>query len=330
MRAFRALTAEELGGVIKRSLVMKNTKELSKGEVLVKVKYSCLNYYDILVLAGDRCAGAKYPITPGLDAAGIVVESVSDDFKPGDEVLITGYGMGTTVDGGLGEYIKVPAQWLISLPTGLTLKDAMTIGTEGLAAAIAVMEITSAGIDSKSKDILITGASIGTGAFATGIMSLCGYNVTAVTTKKNNDDFIQSIGAKKIIHYDDFIDKSEAMVLEEKYCAAIDTFGGDALRTIVMSIEKNGSVASCNMMLSKTATIPIQSIMSKGINILGIDAINCPKKLRLAAWYNLSGEWYLKTLPWLCDEISLLDIEEYIVRYVKGDVKGRIVVNHEM
>lgn len=330
MRAFRALTAEESGGALKRSLVMRNTKEISKGEVLVKVKFSCLNYYDILVLTGDKCAGAKYPVTPGIDAAGIVAESKSEHFKEGDEVIITGYGLGSSIDGGLGEYIKVPDEWLISLPTGLTLKDAMTIGTEGLAAAIAVMEITSAGIESNSKNILVTGAAIGTGAFATGIMSLCGYKVTAVTSKKNCDDFIKSLGAQKIIYYEDFINNSATMVPEDTYSGAIDTFGGDALRTIIMSMTKNGSVASCNMMMSKTVTLPLHAIMSKGLNILGIDAVNCPKKLRLAAWYNLAGEWYLKTLPWLCDEIALLEIEEYIEKYVKGDIRGRIVVNHEM
>lgn len=330
MRAFRALTVEENGSGVKRNLVMKNTDNLGKDEVLVKVKYSCLNYHDLLVLSGDKSINAKYPVTPGNDASGIVEESRSDSFKAGDEVIVTGAGLGINRDGGLGQYIQVPAEWLISLPTGLTLKDAMTIGTEGLAAAIAVMEITSAAAEDKDKNVIITGPTMGTGAFATGIMALCGYNVTAITMRKDDDDFIRSLGASEIIHYEKFIDKSANQHLKEKYCAAVDNFGGDALGAIVMSIKRNGSIASCNTILSGNATIPVNALILGGINLIGIDALFCSHKLRMEAWYKLAGEWYLKTLPWLCDEVSLMDIEEYIAKMVRGESRGRIVVNHDI
>lgn len=330
MRAFRALTVEENGSGVKRNLVMKNTDDLAKDEVLVKVKYSCLNYYDILVLSGDKTINAKYPVTPGNDAAGIVEESRSDSFKAGDEVIVTGAGLGINRDGGLGQYIQVPADWLISLPTGLTLKDAMTIGTEGLAAAIAVMEITSAGIEDKDKNVIVTAPTMGTGAFATGIMALCGYNVTAVTNRNDDDDFIKSLGASEILNYEKFLEQSTNMRLKEKYCAAVDNFGGEALSAIIKSIRRNGSIASCNSILSQNSTIPMNSLILQGINLIGIDALFCSHKLRMEAWYKLAGEWYLKTLPWLCDEISLMDIEEYIGKMARGESRGRIVINHEL
>lgn len=330
MRAFRALTVTENGGGVKRSLVMKNTDDPKKGEVLIKVKYSCLNYHDLLVLTGDKSASAKYPVTPGMDASGIVAASASGSFKEGDEVIVTGGGLGIDTDGGFGEYISVKEDKIISLPTGLSLADAMTIGTEGLSAAIAVMDILSAGIEDTDKNILITGADMGTGAFATGIMSSCGYRVTAVTSKKGEEDFLKSLGAAEVIRYENFIDKSGSRILPAKYAAAIENFGGDALRTAVMSVKKNGSIAVCNMMMLKTSDLNLIPLISRGINVIGIDAVYCSLKRRMSAWYKLAGEWYLKTLPWLRDEISLMEIEEYIEKFVRGEVRGRIVINHEM
>lgn len=330
MRTFRALTVEEAGSGIKRSLVMKNISTIPNKHILIKVKYSCFNYMDYLVLTGDKSVQANYPLTAGIDASGIVEESTSDYFKKGDEVIVTGHKLGLSTDGGFGQYICVPENAPISLPTGLTLQDAMTIGTEGLTAALAAMELLSAEISDKTKNILITGASIGIGAFAVGIMSLCGYKVTAVTSKPENEDFIKSLGAKKVVLYEKFIAEQDEFNPSEQYNCAIETFGGQALKTAVMAMKSGGSIAVCNSMMSKVATIPIDTITSKGINIIGIDSINCSNKVRLAAWYNLAGEWYLKTLPWLCNEVSIMDIEACIEKFNKRDVRGRIVLNHEL
>ena len=192
MSTFRSFVIKENNGTMVKDVVLENTENLPAGDVLVKVMYSTINSYDVLFSRENTPFRANtYPYVPGVDAAGIVVESSSNHYREGDEVLIFGNGLGETVPGGFGQFVRVPESWIVSLPTGLSMQDSMTLGSDGIAAAIAVMEIMAAGIQTNSKDVIVGGSSYGIGAFAVSILSLCGYNVTAVTNHIEYEDFIK-------------------------------------------------------------------------------------------------------------------------------------------
>ena len=200
MSTFRSFVIKENNGAIVKDVILENTENLPAGDVLIKVMYSTINSYDVLfsfLITPFR--NNTYPYVPGVDAAGIVVESNSTHYREGDEVLIFGSGLGQDVPGGFGQFVRVPESWIVSMPTGLSMQDSMTLGSDGIAAAIAVMEIMAAGIQSNSKDVIVGGSSYGIGAFAVSILSLCGYNVTAVTKYMECEDFIYELGAKKVI-----------------------------------------------------------------------------------------------------------------------------------
>ena len=230
MSTFRSLVIKENNGAIVKDVILENTENLPAGDVLIKVMYSTINSYDVL-FSRENTSFRKntYPYVPGVDAAGIVVESNSTHYREGDEVLIFGNGLGQDVPGGFGQFVRVPESWIVSLPTGLSMQDSMTLGSDGIAAAISVMEIMAAGIQTNSKEVIVGGSSYGIGAFAVSILALCGYNVTAVTKYMECEDFIYELGAKEVLSIDNFTDNSGKHLLEDKYVAGIDTLGGDVL-----------------------------------------------------------------------------------------------------
>ncbi len=331
MSTFRSFVIKDNNGKLVSDVVLENTENLPKNNVLVKVMYSTINSYDIL-FSRENTPFRKpvYPYTPGVDAAGIVIESSSPDYRPGDEVLIFGYGLGQQVPGGFGQYVSVPEDWIVNLPTGLTMQDSMVLGSDGIAAAIAVMEIMAAGIQSNSKEVIVGGSSYGIGAFAVSILKLCGYHVTAVTAHLEYKDFITELGADKVLSFDKFIDKSDKHLLEDKYVAGIDTLGGDVLNTMIRSVKGGATIAVCGAMLSESFSSSLLPLILRGINLVGIDSLTCSKSIKREALYKLAGDWYLKTLPFMCNEISIFEIQEYLDQMDQNSLKGRIVINHKV
>ena len=253
MSTFRSFVIKENNGAIVKDVILENTENLPAGDVLIKVMYSTINSYDVLFSRENTpFRNNTYPYVPGVDAAGIVVESNSTHYREGDEVLIFGSGLGQDVPGGFGQFVRAPESWIVSLPTGLSMQDSMTLGSDGIAAAIAVMEIMAAGIQSNSKDVIVGGSSYGIGAFAVSILSLCGYNVTAITKYMECEDFIYELGAKKVLSLDSFVEKSGKHLLEDKYVAGIDTLGGDVLNTMIRSVKGGSTIAVCGAVLSET------------------------------------------------------------------------------
>ena len=330
MSAYKSFILSESNGILSGEVGLKNIDKLTNGDLLIKVKYSSLNYLDALILSGKRHLTGRLPHTPGVDAAGVVVESTAAEFRPGDEVIVTGFGLGTDVAGGFGEYIRVPASWAVSLPTGLTLKECMTVGSDGLSAALAIMDLMSAGACSKAENVVVSGAGLGIGSFATAILANLGFRVTAVVRDSENSEFTKIIGADEVISCGKFIDTSAGTLLSDKYYMAIDTLGGEVLSTIIRSLKKNGTVAVCSTMLKDDISFSLDALTIRGINILGINSLNCPLTLKKTVWRKLAGEWYLKALPMLCTEISLMELEEYSKRLINGEIKGRLVVNYEL
>ena len=331
MSTFRSFVIKDNNGKLYSDVVLENTENLPKGEVLIKVMYSTINSYDILFSRENTpFRKPSFPYTPGVDAAGVVIESSTPHYREGDEVLIFGKGLGQSVPGGFGQFVRVPESWIVNLPTGLTMIDAMTLGSDGIAGAIAVMEIMAAGIQSNSKDIVVGGSSYGIGLFAVNILKMCGYNVTAVTAHLEYEDFIREIGADKVLSFEKFIDKSENHLLEDKYVAGIDTLGGDVLNTMVRSVKGGATIAVCGAVLSESFSSSLLPLILRGINLVGIDSLHCSHSLKREALYKLAGDWYMKNLSFLCNEISIFEIQEYLTKMSDNALKGRIVINHEV
>ncbi|MGL5903182.1 MAG: YhdH/YhfP family quinone oxidoreductase, partial [Cetobacterium sp.] len=241
---FKSFLITEENGNFNRDIVEKEIKDLPNHDVLIKVEYSSLNYKDALSSTGNKGVTRNYPHTPGIDAAGVVVESGNENIKVGAEVIVTGYDFGMNTSGGYQEYIRVPAEWVIQLPKEMSLKESMIYGTAGLTAAISVYKLIVKGnIKPEDGEILVTGSTGGVGSVAIKILKKLGYEVVAITGKAE-DDYLIKIGAKRVLNRDEFNDTSRPM-LRGVYAGAIDTVGGNILSTVIKSLKYNGVVTAC-------------------------------------------------------------------------------------
>jgi acrylyl-CoA reductase (NADPH) len=298
--------------------------------VLINVKYSSLNYKDALSATGNKGVTRKYPHTPGIDAAGVVVESVSDDFKAGDHVIVTGYDLGMNTPGGFGQYIRVPAEWVVKLPKGLSMKESMIYGTAGFTAALSVYKLTTSGVTPSDGDILVSGATGGVGSMAVNILSKIGYSVIAATGKPEAKDILVKMGAKDIVLRKDIDDKSGKALLKGRWAGVIDTVGGNILATALKSTKYGGSVTSCGNVASPELSTTVYPFILRGVSLLGIDSVKCPRKLRLKLWELLSNEWKLDSSNLKFEEISLSGLDAKIEDILKGKIIGRTIVNLDL
>jgi len=305
-------------------------QDLPAGEVLINVKYSSLNYKDALSASGHRGVTRKYPHTPGIDAAGIVAFSSDKNFSEGDEVLVTGYDLGMNTPGGFGEYIRVPADWLVKLPNRLSLKESMILGTAGFTAALSLYKLEMNGLKSNEGEVLITGATGGVGSLSVMILSKAGYNVSASTGKMDKTDYLKELGAAQIINRDELNDQTNKALLRKKWNAVIDTVGGNILTTVIKSLKYGGSVAACGLTLSNSLTTTVYPFILRGVNLLGIASAETQMDLRVKLWEKLSYEWKPERLNRISTEVSLEELNEKIDLMLEGKTTGRILINHSI
>ena len=326
---FRALQVDEQpDGTFRRSIVTRTIDELPPGEVLVKVLFSSLNYKDALSATGNKGVTRKYPHTPGIDAAGIVEDSQSPEFGPGDAVVVIGYDLGMNTPGGYGEFIRVPANWVAKLPPQLTAYESMMLGTAGFTAAMAVEALQWHEVMSQQGEILVTGATGGVGSVAVALLAQLGYDVVAATGKLQETSFLQALGAKTVIHRDELVDSSSKALLRERWAGVIDTVGGPLLSSAVKAVRLGGSVAVCGNVASPRLDTTVFPFILRGINLLGIDSANYPIDRRRALWQRLAGEWRLEILENLSREVPLNQLDREIDRILQGKLTGRVVVAH--
>lgn len=326
-KIFKALVVEESkDGEFLINVKKKAVKDLPAGDVLVRVRYSSLNYKDALSATGNRGVTKKYPHTPGIDASGIVAESSSDKFKEGQEVLITGYDLGMNTCGGFEKYVRVPADWVVALPEGLSLGEAMIYGTAGFTAAMSVYAVVQ---DVKPKDgeILVTGASGGVGCLAVSLLAKLGYKVVGVTGKPEGKRFLKKMGASRVIGREDVLDDSGRPILKGVWAGVVDTVGGETLATAIKSTKPFGTVTCCGNVSSPDLSLTVFPFILRGVRLIGIDSQNCPMEHRQHLWNLLGGDWKVSTLLDLCEEIGLEGLEHHIGLILKGKQKGRVVVN---
>ncbi len=327
-KTFRAMVVEEKpDGGFSRNIVDKSIADLPDGEVLVKVLYSSLNYKDGLSATGNRGVTKNYPHTPGVDAAGVVEASISDAFQPGDEVIVTSYDLGMNTSGGFGQYIRVPATWVVPLPDNLSLKESMAYGTAGLTAGFCILKLQEHGITQDQGEILVTGATGGVGSFAVAMLAKTGYQVVAVTGKMDEKQFLMDLGAKEVISRAEATDLSGKPLLKGRWAGVVDSVGGEILSTAIRSTKLHGAVACCGNVASPDLPINVYPFILRGISLIGIDSQSCPMTFRRQTWEKIANEWKLTNLDRQTSICPLEDLDAEINRILAGKQKGRVIVD---
>ena len=328
-KIFNAFVVEEsdektfAGHVRKRNLT-----DLPEGDVTIRVNYSSLNYKDALSATGNRGVTKTYPHTPGIDAAGYIEESSIGRFKTGDPVICTSYDLGMNTPGGFGQVIRVPADWIVKLPSGLTLRESMIFGTAGFTAGLSVRKLT-ASVKPEQGPVLVTGATGGVGSIAVAILAKLGYSVTAVSGKTDAEVFLRSMGVREIISREAFTKDSSSPLLRPVWAGAIDTVGGEFLATAIKSTMPLGVVTCCGNAASPQLPITVFPFILRGVTLAGVNSQSCPMPIRKEVWGKLADEWKFDRLEDICTEISLEALSEKIPLILKGQLKGRTVVNLE-
>lgn len=324
---FKSLVVEKTGDKqFVRELRERSIDDLPPGDLVVRVQYSSLNYKDALSATGHPGVTRQFPHTPGIDAAGEVIACASSAFTAGDQVLVTGYDLGMETDGGWGEYIRIPSDWAVKLPAGLTLRESMALGTAGLTAALSVLKLEQAGVKPSAGDILVTGATGGVGSIAVSILARVGYRVVAATGKRSDSDFLRSLGAAEVISREEVTAGAERPMMKERWAGVVDVVGGETLAAAVKSTRYGGAVTCCGLVGSTDLTMNIYPFILRGVSLLGIDSVNCPMDVRVQIWERLAGVWKPEHLAAVVTEVSLAGVEEKIHEILRGGIRGRVVV----
>jgi acrylyl-CoA reductase (NADPH) len=296
------------------------------GDVIIDVQYSSINYKDAMAI-GNRGIIRKFPAVPGIDLAGTVRESANADFKPGDAVVLTGWGVGERHWGGYSQVARVKSEWLVPLPTGLSLKQSMQIGTAGLTAMLCIQGLEQNGLKKGSGPILVTGASGGVGSIAVAILASLGYEVWAMT-RPDQADYLTTLGAAKIVGRNEFApSKAGRPVLEaENFPGIVDTVGGVTLANLLARVSYRGSVASCGLVGGTEIDTTVFPFIIRGVNLLGIDSVRCPTPVRLQAWERLARQLPKTMLEQVSREISLEEVPLVAAELLAGQGHGRVVI----
>lgn len=304
-----------------------NVGDLPAGNVTIRVAYSSLNYKDALAASGRPGVARHFPHVPGIDAAGTVVESSDPRFSPGSEVLVTGFELGAGQWGGYCERIRVPADWVVPLPAGLTTRESMIFGTAGFTAAIGVEALLDQGITPETGEIAVTGATGGVGSLAVAMLAKLGFRVVASTGKPDAAEFLTGLGATEVVPREVVDDRSGKPLLPARWAGAIDSVGGNTLATIVRSTTRHGCVTACGLVGGVDLPLTVHPFILRGVHLIGLDSATYPAERRPSLWQKMSGPWRPATLESLvAAEVSLEELPPYIARILAGQVRGRVLV----
>ena len=325
---FRALVVSQTDEkTFTREITERSISDLPEGEVLIRVHFSSLNYKDGLSCIGNPGVTRNYPHTPGIDASGKVTESSDSQFKTGDSVIVTSYDLGMNTSGGFGEYIRVPADWVVPLPKGMTFKEASIYGVAGFTAALSVDALQKHGVSPEQGEIVVTGSTGGVGSVSVALLSLLGYTVVASTGKKEESEFLQRLGASEIISREEVNDESKKPLLRERWAGAVDTVGGTTLAALLKAAKRGGAVAATGLVASSELSTTVFPFILRGVSLLGIDSGFTPTKLRLEIWNKLAGIWKIPQLEQLTIDCTLEELDPEIDKILAGGQRGRVVVN---
>ena len=323
---YLAYYVEEIDGTFSASISKLELEKPADGFVQIKVSHSSLNYKDALSASGNKGVTRNYPFVPGIDAAGTIADANSSTFKEGDEVIVTGYDMGMNTPGGFGEYINVPAGWVVKKPSTLTSVEAMSLGTAGLTAAASVLKIHESSQES-DLPVLVSGATGGVGSIGVMLMSKLGKEVSALTGKSSSIDFLQSIGATNVIIRDEYLESPSKPMERPLFSSAIDTVGGNILSKMLPQISPHGVVACCGNVAGIEVNTTVFPFILRGITLAGIDSAESTLEFKTILWKKFADEWKLD-LSSIVKIVTKENLQNEIDLILRGGQQGRVVLEH--
>ena len=328
MAGFRALVLHEQGGRVTSRVETVDEARLPPGDVTVAVEYSTLNYKDGMILEGQGRLVRNYPHVPGIDFAGTVLQSRSPEFKAGDPVLLTGWRVGELQWGGYAERARVKGEYLVRRPEALTARQAMAIGTAGFTAMLAVIALEKHRLVRGAGEVLVTGAAGGVGGIAVALLSALGHRVVASTGRAELRDYLTRLGAEELIDRAQLANAPVGRPLDrERWAGAVDTVGSSTLATVLTQLKYRASVAACGLAGGGDLPASVVPFLLRGINLLGIDSVMCPPDERIEAWNRLARDLPLAKLERMTETVSLADVPALAPRILKGEVRGRVVID---
>jgi acrylyl-CoA reductase (NADPH) len=324
---FKALLLEEADGAVRSEIRELSADALPEGDVLVRVAYSDLNYKDGLAVRGKGRVVRTYPMVPGIDFAGTVEESESPEFRSGDKIIATGWRLGEAHWGGYAQLARVPGDWLVPLPDGMTLEEAMGIGTAGLTAMLSVMALEERGLQPGGRPLIVTGATGGVGSIAVALLARLGYEVAAATGKREAHAYLEGLGAKEIVDRNELIAGASKPLMSERWDGAVDTVGGATLAAILPAMAYWTSVAVCGNAGGAELHTTVLPFILRGVSLLGIDSRLCSRERRMRAWTRLNDELPRDLLARMIEVVALADVPSRSDEILQGQIRGRVVVD---
>tara|TARA_A100001388_G_scaffold239696_1_gene195088 strand:+ start:714 stop:1697 length:984 start_codon:yes stop_codon:yes gene_type:complete len=323
---FKALVSSEVEKNYISEIKTRNIDDLPKGEVLIKVNFSSLNYKDALSAIGNKGVSRNYPHTPGIDAAGIVEFSETDKYKKGDEVIVTGYDLGMNTSGGFSEFVRVPEAWVVKKPLEISLSETMALGTAGLTAGLCVRKLLNHGIKPEMGKLFVTGATGGVGIVAMMLLSKLGFEVTAVTGKMDSEALLKKYGASEVVARGEYDQKLLSPLQKSIFAGGVDAVGGDILSNLLTSTSQRAAISCCGMVNGAELNTSIFPFILRGITLYGVDSAETELSVKEEVWNNFSTHWKLDDLEGQIKEIGLEDLPKEIDTILKGQQIGRVRV----
>ena len=325
MATFKAIRVDKADKGITVALTQFDEADLMEGDVSLRVEWSALNYKDGLAVTGKAPVVRRFPMIAGIDLAGTVERSSHPQWKPGDKVICTGWGMGETHLGAYAEKARVKGNWLVRLPEGMSARDAMAIGTAGFTAMLAVLALEKHGLAPKDGPIVVTGAAGGVGSVATAVLSKLGYQVIASTGRMSEAAYLKNLGAAEVIDRSELSGPAKPLA-KERWAGGIDSVGSTTLANILSMTKYRGAIAACGLAAGMDLPSSVAPFILRGVCLLGIDSVMCPIELRKTAWTRLASDLDHGKLAEITQEIGLDQVIESGAKILAGQVRGRVVV----
>ncbi|GGK80462.1 acrylyl-CoA reductase (NADPH) [Amphritea balenae] len=323
---FNALVLEQQDGKTLAEVKQLDLVDLPDEEVLVEVSYSSLNYKDGLAVTGTGKIVHSFPMVPGIDLAGTVKESRSDDFKPGDQVIMTGWSVGERYWGGYSQFARLKSEWLVKMPAGMDAQKSMTIGTAGLTAMLCVMALEEGGITPDKGTVVVTGAAGGVGSVAVAILSKLGYTVAAVTGRESTHDYLRSLGATELLSREEMAEKARPLE-KQRWAGAIDTVGDAILARVLAETDYRGVVAACGLAGGFKLPTTVMPFILRNVRLQGVDSVMCPVDIRTQAWNRLLTDLPESALGDIGNVVGLSEVPQAAADIIAGKIQGRTLVD---
>ncbi len=320
------LVQRDPSGSVTAAVAERPLDDLPEGDVLIRVAWSSLNYKDAMAATGHPGIVKRFPHVPGVDAAGVVEASGAAEFPPGAEVLVTGFDGGASRWGAWAEYIRVPQAWVVPLPAGLSLREAMILGTAGLTAALCVHALQKNDVRPECGPVVVTGASGGVGSVAVSILGKLGYHVAAVSGKAEAHEYLKRLGASEVLARETLDDRSGRPLLSGRWAGGVDMVGGNILGTLLRSLVHGGCVAACGLAASNDLPVSVYPFILRAAVLAGIDAAWFPMPLRREMWQRLSGPWKPDGLESMAHFVDLPGVAQAVTEILAGRIRGRVAV----